>query len=307
MKVKVFAPATVANVAVGFDILGFAVNGIGDIIEMEINNTKDVIILSADGVATIPTNPKENTATIGLLKLIKDKKLDFGFSLSIHKGIPMGSGLGGSAASAVGAIWAANLLLDIKLTQAELLDYALAGEAFASGSTHADNVAPCLFGGLNLIDSDNEIIAIPYPKELICVLVKPSISINTKDARKILSDTLSLKSHIRQSANLAKFILGCTSNNLDLIGKSLHDVIIEPQRSKLIPHFNEVKNSALLNGSLGCSISGSGPTIFAFARSNADALKIKSSMEKVFNDQQIKTESWISFISKKGVTTLEIS
>jgi homoserine kinase len=166
MKVKVFAPATVANVAVGFDILGFAVSGIGDIIEMEKNKTKDVQIIMTDGVTSVPTDPTQNTATIGLLSLIKDKNLDFGFSLSIHKGIPMGSGLGGSAASAVGAIWAANALLDESLSPKEILHYALAGEAFASGSSHADNVAPCLFGGLNLVDRDNEIVSIPYPSDL---------------------------------------------------------------------------------------------------------------------------------------------
>jgi homoserine kinase len=307
MKVKVFAPATVANVAVGFDILGFAVSGIGDTIEMERNDTKDVRIITTDGVTSIPRDPKKNTATIGLLKLIEDKKLNFGFNISICKGIPMGSGLGGSAASAVGAIWAANLLLDEKLTSAELLAYALAGETFASGGMHADNVAPCLWGGLNLIDDENKIIPIPYPEQLICVLVKPEVSINTKDARKILSDSLSLKAHVNQSANLAKFILGCTSNNLDLINKSLNDVIIEPQRSKLIPYFYEVKDAALNNGALGCSISGSGPTMFAFARDKDSALEIKTAMEMAFNSKNVKTEAWISSISPNGVRTLEVS
>jgi homoserine kinase len=303
MKIRVFAPATVANVAVGFDILGFAIDGLGDTIELRKSDSPEVRILNVDGVTDTPRESDKNTATIGLLQLIKDQKLKFGFDVLITKGIPMGSGLGGSAASAVGAIFAANYFLPTLLSREELMHYALMGESFASRSFHADNIAPCLFGGMTYVTPSNDVHEINYPKELICILVKPDISINTKDARNILKDNLSLKDHIQQSSNLAGFLLSCFNNDLNLMRKSLSDVVIEPQRAKLIPYFEEVKTAALKGGSIGCSISGSGPTLFALAQS-PDALIIKNAMEAAFNDNGIKCQSWLSPISPKGARRL---
>jgi homoserine kinase len=301
MKIKVFAPATVANVAVGFDILGFAIYRVGDIIELKKINKPEVRIVQITGVTNVPENSAENTATIGLIELIKDKKLNFGFEVSIKKGIPLGSGLGGSAASAVGGIFAASHFLKTKLTKEELLYYSLIGESFASGSAHADNVAPCLFGGMTCVSPKNDVNIVPYPKKLICVLVKPNISVNTKEARLLLKDTLSLRDHIQQSSNLAGFLLGCFNNDFKLIKSSLSDVIIEPQRSKLIPHFDKVKNAALSNNALGCSISGSGPTIFAFASNLIEADKIRQAMVKEFSNNGVCSQSWITPISKESV------
>lgn len=313
MSIKVvtaFAPATVANVAVGFDILGFALSGLGEVARVErIDKSFGVIITPTQGFPEIPTDPRKNTATAGLIRLINEKKLNFGFRVTLEKIIPVGSGLGGSSTSAVAALIAANALLPKKLTRAELFDYALTGEQIASGSRHADNIAPCLEGGLVFVRSQPSIQAlkIPTPKSLRCVIILPDVAIHTKSAREILKNEVSLKAMVEQTANLSGFLLGCISGDLKLIQSSLKDAVIEPQRAKLIPSFYEFQNAALTSGALGCSISGSGPALFALAGSQRQAEKTRRALLATAETLNIKLRgSWISPINGKGAHVLSV-
>jgi homoserine kinase len=314
-RVTAFAPATVANVAVGFDLLGFAQSQVGDevtLIRIERPTIEITSITQADGaslpmaVSTLPREPEANTATVGLLRLIKDLRLDFGFQVELKKKIPLSSGMGGSAASAVGAIVAANEFLRPRLPKEKLLAYALMGEAVASGAAHADNISPCLFGGLTLTKSVDplEVIAIPVPENILCVLVHPNLKVDTKMARGILRPEISLKDHVRQSANLAGFISGCFLGDTALIGKSLADLIVEPQRASLVPSFLKAKEQAMRYGALGCSFSGSGPSLFAWASSPESAAKIRAAIVETFQSAGVEAQSWVSPISKEGASIL---
>ncbi len=301
---RAFAPATVANVGVGFDILGFALHGIGEYASVEkIERSKQVILEPIEAYPKISTDPRFNTATAGLLQLIEDKKLNFGFRVRLEKNIPVGSGMGGSATSAVASIVAANALLKKKLTQQELLHYALIGEEVASGSRHGDNIGPCLQGGLNFVRShpQAQITKIKTPSQMRCVLILPETSINTKEARGILKSTLSLSQLVDQTANLAGFLLGCVQNDFSLIRNSLKDVVIEPQRASLIPEFYGFQNAALKAGALGCSISGSGPAIFALAESTPKANKVLKAMRDFALEKKIPLQGfWMTSLASKG-------
>ena len=327
-SVTAFAPATVGNAGVGFDVLGFSIEAVGDRVtatriptpgkvtaeifseSTQVNDELGKEI--AQEIANLPLDPEKNTATAGLLALCRDLNLDFGFAVSIRKGIPIGSGMGGSAASAVAAAVAANALLPRPLSLEKLLKYALIGEAVASGSMHADNVAPCLFGGLTLaLDSPDHwdapplIRKIPVPSQILCVLVHPSMRLDTRAARAVLKPDLPLKTHVQQSANLAAFLTGCFTNDLTLLAQSLSDVVIEPQRAKLIPGFAAVKEAALKNGALGCTISGAGPSVFAWVPSRQIAEDARSAMVQAFLDAGLPSvEAWISPISQKGAYVL---
>ncbi len=305
-----FAPATVANVAVGFDILGFAVAGLGDRVTVMKTETPGVQIEGLEGIEgadEIPRDAAKNTAGLPLLKLIEALRLDFGFSVRIAKGIPLGSGMGGSAASAVGAIVAANRLLANPLPIAELLPFALEGEAVASGAKHADNIAPCLFGGLTLtgIGENPVVTRLPYPTSLFCAVVHPAMRLATRDARAVLKTDLSLKLHIQQSANLAAFVAGCCTDDFGLIRRGLVDVLIEPQRASLIPGFAAVKAAALSAGALGCSISGAGPSVFALAESATVATQAQNAMIAAFLAAGgLHARGWVSPILATGATVL---
>ena len=308
-RATAFAPATVGNVAVGFDILGFATESVGDEVIVRRTQEKTVTIGTIEGVVKeLPKRAEENTATVGLLKMLKDLDPGFGFHVDIKKGIPLGSGMGGSAASAVGAVVAAAALLDQVLTKDELLKYALAGEEVASGAVHGDNVAPCLLGGLVLIRSLSpiDIVSIPVPKTLYAVLVKPELRIDTRRAREILPRDFPLQTIIAQSANLAGFIAGCFQEDLELIGRSLKDVLIEPYRSQLLPGFADAHKAAIDTGALGASLSGSGPALFALARDKEEALRVSAAMAAVFAGQDVATQSWAAPISPKGTTVTSI-
>jgi homoserine kinase len=298
-----FAPATVGNVAVGFDILGFALEGPGDRVTVRRIDEPTVRIDEITGVVTdLPTRPDENTATVGLCQLIDELELDRGFEVSIDKGIPLGSGMGGSAASAVGAIVAANRLLDDPLTREEMLGYALLGESVASGDVHGDNVTPCLFGGLTLTRSLEplDVVEIPVPDAIRCIVAYPHQRIDTQRARKVIPGKLPLKSFVEQSANLAGFIAGCYREDIALIERSLADMLIEPHRAPLIQGFSAVRQAALASGALGCSISGSGPSIFAWCHSAAEAEEVESAMLAAFDDQEIEADAWRSGANSDG-------
>lgn len=302
-SISAFAPASVANVAVGFDILGFAFDSVGDSVTLEkINEPQNILIESISGLDNLPLDPRKNTATVGLLKMLQELKLPFGFKVIIEKGIPLSSGMGGSAASSVAAVIAANAFLPNPLTKNELLLYALEGEKAASGALHADNVAPSLFGGLTLVRSLEpiDVISIPTPK-LYCVLVHPDIQIETKFSRSILRPHISLGQHVQQSGHLSSFIAGCFKQDFELIRRSCKDFIIEEQRAHLIPGFYDVKKAALIAGALACSISGSGPSLFALADDEKNCEKIKNSMILAFNANGIShVDSWVSLISNQG-------
>jgi homoserine kinase len=267
-----------------------------------------VVIDSIEG-AKLPFEPEKNTASAALLEMVRHLGLKYGFSLRIQKGLPLSAGMGGSAASAVGAVVAANQLLDDKLSLQQCLRFALAGEHIASGSWHADNVAPCLFGGLTLVASADplEIVTIPVPEKIMCVVIHPHIEIQTKASRALLNTHVLLKDHIRQSACLGGLLMGCVDNNLDLIQRTLHDHVIEPQRADQIPGFFEAKAVALKLGALGFSISGSGPSLFAWARSQAEAHEIQAGLSATFASLSIPIDSWTSPISKKGAIVMKVS
>ncbi len=301
-RATAFAPASVGNVAIGFDILGFAVDALGDRVTVSRRAQPGVEITRVHGVAgELPTDPARNTAGQALLALVEALKPPFGFSMEIDKGIPLGSGLGGSAASAVGAVVAANALLPQPCSRLELLKFAMQGEAVASGSLHVDNISPSLFGGLVLtVGIDHpRVKQIPVPPGVRAVIMHPHMFLSTKQARAILKRTVDLSDFVWQTANLAGFISGCYTNDLDMIRASLEDVVIEPQRQALIPGFPEVRRAAMEAGALGCSISGAGPTTFAWAR-ESDAASVRDAMRNQFQKQSIQVDQWIVQVESAG-------
>ncbi len=307
-EVTAFAPATVANVGIGFDILGHTVEAVGDTVRMRRIAEPVVRIVGITGVAgDLPVQPERNTAGRAVQAMQQALRLPFGFELSIEKGIPLSSGMGGSAASAVAAVVAANALLDEPLPRLQLLQYAIQGEVIASGSVHVDNIAPSLFGGLVLtVGIDHpRVKQIPVPPSLRCVLVHPHMHLGTREARAILKTDVTRSDFVWQTANLAGFISGCYSNDLEMIRDSFDDVVIEPQRQSLIPGFLDVKQGAMGGGALGCSISGAGPTVFAWAEIQ-NAAAVREAMVAAFAAHGLATDHWISAIENHGarVTSL---
>jgi len=302
--VKVFAPASVANLACGYDILGLAINGPGDeIIAKQVDKPGVVISFIAGAKGKLPKEARKNTAGMAAIKLLEflgEEKI--GIDLKIYKKMPFGSGLGSSAASAAAAVMAVNEVLKRPLTRRELLPFAVLGEQVADGAYHADNVAPSLMGGIIFIRSNKtlDVHRIPVPKGLHVTVIYPHIKVLTKDSRNILGDMLRLDQHVEQSGNLGGLILGLYNSNFDLIGRSLEDVVIEPQRAQLIPGFIEVKQQALKQGALGCSISGAGPSIFALSSNNVIAENVGNAMKKVFKDLKIESDLFISEVNQTG-------
>lgn len=302
-SVTVFSPATVANVAVGFDILGLALHSVGDTVTAEKTAEPGVRIRSVTGLPLdLPLDPAKNTAGWVVIRLLETVKPDFGVELSVKKGIPLGSGMGGSAASAVGALVAVNHLLEKPLSKPELLSYALLGEELASGSPHGDNVTPCLFGGLTLTRNLNpvDVVQIPVPASLMVVVVHPDYRLDTRMSRAVLRKELPLKDFVQQSANLAGFLAGCYTQDMNLIGRSFRDVLIEPRRSILIPGFDQAKSAALAAGALGCSISGSGPSVFALVPDRATGESVASGITASFSREGITSSFWISEVNMDG-------
>jgi homoserine kinase len=302
-----FAPASVGNVAVGFDILGFAVDALGDRVTARRNEQRGVTIRAISGVAgELPIIAAQNTAGRAVEAMLDALKPGFGVDLEIEKGIPLGSGLGGSAASAVAAVAAVNALLDAPREKIELLKYAMQGEAVASGSLHVDNIAPSLFGGLVLtVGIDHpRVKQIPVPAGMRAVVVHPHLYLATKEARAVLNRKVDLSDFVWQSANLAGFISGCYTNDLDMIRASFEDVIIEPQRQAMIPAFGAVRQAAMSAGALGCSISGAGPTIFAWAL-QADAATVQEGMTQAFQAAGIVSDPWVLDMQSPGARVVE--
>ena len=309
-EVKVFAPASVANVAVGFDILGFALYQPGDEIIARRTEEPGVRIrqITGTGKKKLPLEAELNTAGYAALQLLKAQGIeDWGVELEVHKKMPFGSGLGSSAASAAGAVVAVNALLPQPLDRLSLLPYAVLGEQIADGAYHADNVAPSLLGGMILVRSNEtlDVHRLPVPPNFYAAVVYPEVEILTKDARQVLQPTVSLAATIAQTGNLAGFITGLFTNDLELIGRSLTDHVVEPQRARLIPHFYEVKGAALEQGALGCSISGAGPSIFALTAELQQAQRAGHAMQAVFARNGIESHLFVSPINQDGVVVLE--
>lgn len=303
-----FAPASVANVACGFDILGFALERPGDEIIARMSDKPGLRITNITGAkGKLPLDIEKNTAGFAAQRLLEHLGEEgLGIEMEIHKKMPFGSGLGSSAASAAAAVMAVNELLRRPLEKKDLLPFAVLGEQVADGAYHADNVAPSLLGGLILIRNNEalDVHRLPLPRGLFASVIYPHVEILTKDARGVLSEQVSLKQCIEQSGNLAGLIIGLYNSDFDLIGRSLQDVIIEPQRAGLIPHFYKIKEAALNAGALGCSISGAGPSIFALSANSLIAEIVGDAMKKIFTDVGIDNDLYVSAINQEGAIKL---
>ncbi|MCD9617358.1 homoserine kinase [Chryseobacterium gleum] len=304
-KIKLKVPATVANLVCGFDILGMAVHEPYDEMEFRLLDTPDIIIKHTDAFG-LPEEPSGNVAGIVLLKIQEYFNLKTGFEVVIHKHIKPGSGLGSSAASAAGAAFGANLLLGNKLTKEEMVHFAMFGEELASGVRHADNIAPCIYGGITLVKSTNPIDIIPLNSpDLFVTAVHPQVEVKTSDARQILKKNITLKSAVEQWGNIAGLIAGIEKNDIPLIGRSLNDVIVEPIRSILIPKFDHIKEMSLQLGALGGGISGSGPSIFMLSEKKETAEKMAHMMKSVYDEIEIESFVYVSKINPSGIQIIE--
>jgi homoserine kinase len=302
-SIKIFAPATVANVTCGFDILGFAVHQPGDEVVLKLAGSSGITIkeIKGDG-GLLPKDVDKNTVSVAIKAYLDHLKMDVGVEICLEKKMPLGSGLGSSAASAVAGVFGINELLGRPLSISELLPFAMKGEAEACGEAHADNVAPALLGGFVLIRSYRpiDVVKIDAPKDLFASIVHPQIEIATKDARSILKKSVLLKDAVTQWGNVAGLITGLIKEDYDLISRSMEDVIVEPVRAMLIPGFEQVKAAALDTGALGCGISGSGPSIFSLSRSLDTATKVAHAMEQCFIDLDISSDVFISPVNQQG-------
>lgn len=302
-SVKVFAPATVANVTCGFDILGFAVHHPGDEIVLEKREKEglEIVDITGDG-GVLPREVEKNTVSVAITHFLKHLGQGGGFNIYLHKKMPLGSGLGSSAASAVAGVFAANLLLGKPLTVSELLPFAMQGEALACGEAHADNVAPALLGGFVLVRSYEplDVIKIASPSDLHAAILHPQIEIATKDARSILKKQVPIKNAIRQWGNVAGLITGLITGDYPLIGRSMEDVVVEPVRSMLIPGFDGVKSAAIANGALGCGISGSGPSMFALCKGSTTAQEVGTAMAGALENIGIDSDLFVSEVNQNG-------
>ncbi len=304
-EIRIFCPATIANVSCGFDVLGLCLDSVGDEMTVKISTEKGIRITKITG-ADLPLATEKNVAGVAALALLEHLQPDHGFDISITKNIKAGSGIGSSAASAAGAVFAINHLLGSPLTAKELVPFAMQGEKLASGSAHADNVAPALLGGFTLVRSYDplDIIKIDAPEELYATVIHPQIELRTMDARSVLKENITLKKAIIQCGNIAGLISGLYTKDYDLIGRSLHDELVEPVRYILIPKFREIKAAAMQAGALGGGISGSGPSVFALTRGMATAQKAGQAMAAALEGTGIPFELHVSPINPAGIKIL---
>jgi len=301
--IKAFAPATVANVSCGFDIFGFAVDAPGDEVILTLKDEPGVVVtkITGDG-GRLPKETDRNTSSVAVQAYLNSLKSNQGVSIELHKHLPLGSGMGSSAASSAAALVAINTLMDEPFTREQLLPFAMEAERVACGSAHADNVAPSLLGGFVLIRgySPLDVTKIPVPNDLYCTLVHPHLELKTEDSRRVLKPTIPLKDAITQWGNIAGLVAGLMKPDFGLISRSLKDVIAEPIRSVLIPGFDTIKEAAIRAGALGCGISGSGPTIFMLSNDQSIANKAGEVVQKEFQKLRLNSEIYISKINDAG-------
>jgi len=301
-SIRVFCPGTIANVSCGFDVLGLSLAGVGEYMTVTQTPTKGITISEITG-QDLPLETAKNVAGVAGLALLEALGSEAGFDIKIEKKIKAGSGIGSSAASSAGAVWAINHLLGNPYTTIELIPFAMEGERLASGVAHADNVAPALLGGFTLVRSTDplDVVSLPSPRELYATVIHPQIEIKTADSRRILKSSLSLKDAITQWGNVGGLVAGLYREDYELIGRSLQDVVIEPVRSILIPGFDEIKAAALNAGALGCGISGSGPSVFALSKGADKAHEVAQKLKEVYTPMGIPFDIHISNINEKGV------
>jgi|TARA_B100001057_G_scaffold498909_1_gene607595 homoserine kinase len=304
-SIKIFSPATVANVGCGFDVLGLCLDKVGDQMVIRKTQRKGIFITKIEGFE-LPYAVHENVAGVSALAMYNELNVDFGFEIEIYKQIKPGSGIGSSAASAAGSVFGMNYLLDNAFDKIDLIKFAMNGEAVASKSEHADNIAPAILGGFTLVKQNNplEVIQLPTPKALHAVIVHPQIEIKTADSRAVLPKTVALSDAITQWSNVGSLVHALHTSDYNLIGKSLKDVVIEPHRSKLIPNFNSLRKISLESGALGCSISGSGPSLFSLCEGLENARKVEANQRRFMTNIGIPFETHISKINTEGIKIL---
>ena len=305
-EIRIFCPATIANVSCGFDVLGLALDGVGDEMLVRTTEQKGVAIKKIMG-QDLPLDAQKNVAGAASLALLNAHDSDMGFEIEIDKRIKPGSGIGSSAASAAGAVWAVNELLGRPFDTQQLVAFAMQGEKVASGVAHADNVAPAIYGGFTLVRSYDplDVVSLPAPDELFATVIHPQIEIKTADSRKVIRANISLEKGIKQWGNLGGLIAGLFKDDYELIGRSLEDHIIEPIRSILIPGFDEIKEASVAAGALGCGISGSGPSIFALSKGRDDAEKVAAAMKETYEKLHVDFDVHVSKINKEGIKVIQ--
>lgn len=301
-KIKIFSPATVANVACGFDVLGFCLDSIGDEMLIRKTDKKGIYITKIEGY-DLPYETEQNVAGVSALAMLEDADPDCGFEIEIYKKIMPGSGIGSSSASAAGSVFGMNELLGRPYSKTQLTHFAMQGEKLASQAEHADNLAPAIFGGFTLVKSLSplEVLQIPTPSELYATLIHPKIEIKTSESRAILPKEVPLKDAISQWANVGSLIHALHTSDYELLKRSLQDIIVEPHRSKLIPFFDNVKQAAMKAGALGCAISGSGPSIFALSKGLDTANSVKTAFDNVYTETNIEFDTYVSKINTEGI------
>jgi homoserine kinase len=304
-EIKIFSPATVANVSCGFDVLGFCLDTIGDEMVIRKTDKKGIHITKIEGY-DLPFEAENNVAGVSALALFEAAQPDYGFEIEIYKNIKPGSGVGSSSASAVGSVFGINELLGRPYNKTQLTNFAMKGEALASQCEHADNIAPAIFGGFTLVKSvaPLEVLQLPTPKDLFAVIIHPQIEIKTSESRAILPKQIPLQDAITQWSNVGSLVHALHTSDYKLLSRSLTDVVVEPHRSKLIPHFDAVRQAALDHGALGCGISGSGPSIFSLCYGNKDARKVAKALEAIYFETRIPFEVYVSGINTKGIKIL---
>jgi homoserine kinase len=308
-EIKVFAPATVANVVCGYDVLGFALKEPGDEIVMRLTLDNEIKLVKIEGDGgRLPLNPQKNVATQVVQLYLQQLGIAQGVEIELYKKMPLNSGMGSSAASSVAALVAINELMEKKLNKMQLLPLAMMGEKLACGNAHADNVAPALLGGLTLVRSYQplDVVSLPFPENLKVVVIHPHVDVPTGEARKMIKDRISLSAAVSQWGNIAGLVAGFCTKNTELIGRSMIDEIIEPVRAMLIPGFYELKKEALEAGAIGFGISGSGPSVFALCNENQNAEQIVNSIQNVLMQKGVSNESYITQICPEGASCVSI-
>lgn len=305
-KIKVFSPGSITNLSCGYDILGVCLNNRGDEITVTKTENKGIIIKSNDNY-NISNDINKNVAGIAAQALLRKTSTEFGFEIEIKKGIKPGSGIGSSAASSAGTVFAINQLLDSPFSQLDLIKFSMEGEKFVSDSYHADNVAPIIFGGITLVRSISEIdvIKLPTPKSLEVIIIRPNIEIKTSDSRKVLRKKIKIEEMVQQSANLGSFVSSLYNEDFNLMSRSIVDIIAEPNRRILIPEFDNIIKLSKINGAIAAGISGSGPSIFSLSKDTNISEKILKATTDHYNKLGISYDGFISKINTTGIKILE--
>ncbi len=304
-EIKIFSPASVANISCGFDVLGFCLGPVGDEMIIRKSDSSGVKIIKIEG-QELPLDVKKNVAGVAAEALLNELKTERGFEIEIYKNIKAGSGIGSSAASAAGAVFGINELLNKPFTAHELINFAMEGEGLASGSVHADNVAPVLLGGITLVRTTDpiDVVQLPTPKELTAVIMHPKIELKTVHAREIIKKNVTMEKAIQQWGNLGAFVSALYDEDYDLMSRSLKDEIVEPMRSLLIPEFESLKKASKDVGALGFGISGSGPSVYALTKGVDTAEKVYEAINEIISSIGIDFEIYISKINQQGIKIL---